>query len=404
MSAPFDVRQHLETPELKAFAKEVRDFIHSNLPDYIRAQVAEERMDLSKEDQRRWHKILHAKGWGCPSWPVEYGGTGWSDEQSYIFEREIALADAPRPMIFGAGMLGPTAIEFGTQDQKQRILPGIANGDVFWCQGFSEPNAGSDLASLQTRAVRDGEHYMVNGSKIWISEGHIADRMFGLFRTDSSGRKQQGITFLTLDMKAPGVTISPIVTFDGGHEVNQVFFQDVEVAVEDRLGEEHDGWKLAKYLLGLERFGTAEVSRSMASYQRLRELSCRIPTHEGMLIDDRDFARRMAEAGVELRALELTEMRFLFGPGGADALGAEASMLKVRGTEVQHMILELTMEAVSHHAKVDIRDLDARADCPAGPSEARHAARAYFNFRKTAIYSGSNEIQKNIIAKAVLGL
>ncbi len=404
MSASFDVRQHLETRELCAFRAEVRDFIRSNLPDEIRAKVAEERMDLTREDMQRWHKILQSKGWGCPSWPVAHGGTGWSDEQSYIFEREIALADAPRPMVFGTGMLGPTAIEYGTEEQKERILPGIASGDVVWCQGFSEPNSGSDLASLQTRAVRDGERYVVNGSKIWTSDGHFADRMFGLFRTDSSGRKQQGITFLTLDMKVPGITVTPIITFDGGHEVNQVFFEDVEVPVEDRLGEEHDGWKLAKYLLGMERFGTAEVSRSMASCKRLRELACRIPAGEGMLIDDRDFARRMAEAETELRALELTEMRFLFGPGGADALGAEASMLKVRGTEVQHLLLELAMEAVAHHARVDVGDLEENAGCPAGPGEARYVSRAYFNFRKTAIYSGSNEIQKNIIAKAVLGL
>jgi hypothetical protein len=404
MSSGFDVRQHLQTPELKAFEEEARDFIRSNLPPDIRAKVAEERMDLTREDQQRWHKILHSKGWACPSWPVAYGGTGWSDEQSYIFEREIALCNAPRPMTFGTGMLGPTAIEFGTEEQKARILPGIVNGDVFWCQGFSEPNAGSDLASLQTRAERRDDHYIVNGSKIWTSDGHIADRMFGLFRTDSSGRKQQGITFLTLDMKVAGITVVPIRTFDGGHEVNQVFFEDVRVPLEDRLGEENDGWKLAKYLLGLERFGTAEVSRSMASMNRLKLLAHRLPAGGGRLIEDRDYARRLAEAESELRALELTEMRFLFGPGGADALGAEASMLKVRGTEVQHLILELMVEALAGHAHLDIGDLEASGDAPAGPREARYASRAYFNFRKTAIYSGSNEIQKNIIAKAVLGL
>jgi len=400
----FDLRQHLETPDLVAFRGQVRSFIRENLPDEIRAKAADERMDLPKQDQVGWHKILHDKGWACPSWPKDHGGTGWSDEQAFIFEREIALADAPRPMIYGVGMLAPCIIEFGTEAQKERFLPGIASGDVFWCQGFSEPNAGSDLASLKTSAARDGDHYVVNGSKIWTSEGHLADWMFGLFRTDTSGKKQHGITFLMFDMASPGVTVRPIHTYDGGHEVNQVFFEDVRVPVDQRLGEEHGGWGIAKYLLGLERFGTAEVSRSMASLARLKKLARRLEVEGRPLIEQVDYAERLADVEIELKALELTEMRFLFGPGGADALGAEASMLKVRGTEVQQALLELTMEALGPYGSVDVGDPETCERVPAGPMEVRHAARAYFNYRKTAIYSGSNEIQKNIIAKIVLGL
>ena len=400
----FDLSQHLETPELVAFREEVRAFIRSNLPDDIRAKTADDRMDLPKEDQQRWHAILAEKGWSVPAWPVEHGGCGWSDEQAYIFEREIALADAPRPMIYGVGMLAPCILAFGTKAQKEHFLPGIASGETFWCQGFSEPNSGSDLASLQTRAVRDGDHYVVNGSKIWTSEGHLADWMFGLFRTDSAGRKQQGISFLMLDMSTPGIEVKPIVTYDGGHEVNQVFFEDVRVPVDQRLGEEHEGWNIAKHLLGLERFGTAEVSRSMAALSRLKTMVRTLEAEGRPLVEHDDFADRLADVEIELKALELTEMRFLFGPGGADALGAEASMLKVRGTEVQQTILELMMEALGPYAHVDAGDPEGLADVPAGPPQVRHAARAYFNYRKTAIYSGSNEIQKNIIAKIVLGL
>lgn len=400
----FDLRRHLETPELVAFRDEVRAFIRANLPDGIRAKIADDRMDIPKEDQCRWHKILSEKGWSVPNWPVAHGGCGWSDEQFYIFEREIALADAPRPMIYGVGMLAPCILEFGTEAQKERFLPGIASGDVAWCQGFSEPNSGSDLASLQTRAERDGDDYVVNGSKIWTSEGHLADWIFGLFRTDSSGKKQYGISFLMFDMTSPGIEVKPIITYDGGHEVNQVFFDNVRVPVGQRLGEEHQGWGIAKHLLGLERFGTAEVSRSMAAMARLKVLARTVEAEGRPLIDHLDFAERLVDVEIELKALELTEMRFLFGPGGADALGAEASMLKVRGTEVQQSILELIMETLGPYAHVDAGDPETLVAVPAGPDHVRHAARAYFNYRKTAIYSGSNEIQKNIIAKIVQGL
>ena len=264
--------------DIEQFREQVRSFIRQNLPTELKDIVACERMDIPKELQRHWHRTLQSRGWGCPSWPREYGGPGWNDLQHYVFEREIALADAPRPMVYGVGMLAPTLMEFGTEQQKAEYLPRIQNADDFWCQGYSEPGAGSDLASLKSRAINKGDHYVVNGSKMWTSEAHIADRMFGLFRTDSSGKKQYGITFLLLDMDAPGVEVQPIATYDGaGREINQVFFKDVQVPVQNRVGEEHQGWGIAKYLLGLERFGTAEVSRSMRTLEKVKNLLGRMP-------------------------------------------------------------------------------------------------------------------------------
>ncbi len=384
--------------DIEAFRREVRGFIRTHLPDEIRCQVAEEQMDLSREDLIRWHKILNEQGgWGCPNWPVEHGGPGWNFEQQYVFERELALNDAPRLMIYGVGMLGPTLMEFGSDEQKRLFLPPILRGDVYWCQGFSEPNAGSDLAALKCRADRDGDDYVVNGSKIWTSDAHHADWIFGLYRTASDGKKQHGITFLLIDLDSPGITLRPLLTFEGTHEVNQVFFDDVRVPARQRLGEEHRGWTYAKYLLGLERFGTAEISRSMASLGRLKSLVADIAADEGGTYY-RDAADNVE---IELRALELTEQRLLFGPGGPDAMGPEASMLKVRGTELQQRILELSMEALGPVGQID-RPRDAQLGSNRASFE--QAGRNYFNYRKTSIYAGSNEIQKNIIAKAVLGL
>ena len=401
-----DVRNRFETAELRAFRREVRDFVRASLPEDIRRKVAQERMDLPRDDQQRWHKILRAKGWACPGWPKAYGGAAFSDDQRYVFERELALGDAPRWMIYGEGMLGPTVMAFGTDAQKKRILPDILEGDVFWCQGFSEPNAGSDLASLQCKAERatddGGDHYVLNGSKMWTSEAHIADWMFGLFRTDNSGRKQEGITFLMLDLKSPGVTVRPIVLFEGTPEVNQVFFDNVRVPVENRLGDEHKGWTIAKHMLSLERFGTAEVSRSMASLARLKGfLKDQDPFHHAP--EQRDaIERRVAELEMELDALEITEVRFLFTQDGANEVGPEASMLKVRGTEIQADIFELSMICAGGAALGARRD-ESAADIGA-TRRFQDSAYPYFNFRKTMIYAGSNEIQRNIIAKAVLGL
>ena len=273
----------LNTPpfdqELEQFRLQVREAIRQNLPDDIRTLVAREQMDLPKEAQRRWHRILRdLGGWCCPSWPKQYGGPGFSDAQQYIFEQELALNDAPRLMVYGVGMLGPTLFEYGTDEQKQRFLPDILNANTFWCQGFSEPGAGSDLASLKCQANWDTDHFIVNGSKIWTSEAHIADWIFGLFRTDTGERKQQGITFLMIDMASAGISVRPLELFEGTHEVNEVHFDNVAVPKENLVGLKNDGWKIGKYLLGLERFGTAEVSRTKASLQRLRKLAyCDVP-------------------------------------------------------------------------------------------------------------------------------
>ncbi|MDH3690815.1 MAG: acyl-CoA dehydrogenase family protein, partial [Gammaproteobacteria bacterium] len=294
----------------------------------------------------------------------------------------------------------------GTKEQKQRFLPGILTGEDFWCQGYSEPNSGSDLASLRCRAERDGNDYIINGTKIWTTDGHKADFMFGLFRTDSTGKKQHGITFLMLDIRSPGVSMTPIITFEGGHEVNQVFFDNVRVPVKNRLGEENLGWSIAKYVLGLERFGTAEVSRSLPSLNRLKKIAATEMSGGEPLINDHGFAEKLADVEIDLRALEITEQRFLFGPGGPDAMGPEASMLKIRGTEVQQMITELTAEALGYYAQPYVPEqLEAgHNEELIGRLEVGYASSNYFNMRKTSIYSGSNEIQKNIIAKAVLGL
>lgn len=394
------------TPEQEAFREEVRSFIQARLPTDIKRQVQHEAHDLSREDYQRWQRLLYEHGWGAPGWPVEYGGAGWSHEQLFIFERELALNDAPRPLLLQTNMVGPAILEFGTEEQKAQFLPNILTYDDIWCQGYSEPNAGSDLASLQCKAVLDGDHYILNGSKTWTSDGHKANMMFGLFRTDSSGKKQHGITFLLLDFTAPGIEVTPITTIDGGHEVNQTFFTNVRVPVANRLGEEHKGWTIAKYVLGLERFGTAEVSRSQASLKRLKEIAAREISAGKPLLQDPVFAAAIAQTEIELRAVEVTEQRFLFGPGGPDAMGAEASMLKIRGTEVQQRIHELTVEALGYYAHACVPEQleEGYNEMPVGPMESGFASNVHFNMRKTSIFSGSNEIQKNIIAKAVLGL
>jgi hypothetical protein len=392
----------LDRPDLRAFRDEARQAIRRHLPDDIRRIVASELMELPREMQLRWQRILYdLGGWSCPNWPGQHGGPGWTFEQQYIFERELALGDAPRVMSFGVQMLGPSLIAHGNEAQQARFLPPILKGEVVWCQGFSEPNAGSDLAALKCRAERDGADYVVNGSKMWTTDGHIADWMFGLFRTDASGKKQHGITFLLLDMKSPGVTLRPIRTFDGGTEVNQVFLDNVRVPVGQRLGEEHKGWGIAKYLLGLERLGIAEVSRSMATLRRVRD-AARRRVGGRKLLDDPAFSLALAKREIELLALESLERRVLFGPGGPEALGPEASILKLVGTEVQQGLLELLMDAQGIHAMADL-PVTAQDD-PVLPPGARFAARGFYNFRKTSIYGGSNEIQKEILAKTVLRL
>ncbi|MBN36002.1 MAG: pimeloyl-CoA dehydrogenase large subunit [Rhodospirillaceae bacterium] len=393
--------------DLEAFRVDVRAFVRANLPDDIRRKVRREHAGLTPTDVSRWMRILYDHGgWSVPSWPVEHGGPGWSYEQQYTFERECALNDAPPLNVFSSGMVGPALIEFGNDDHKQRFLPGLANGDIILCQGYSEPNAGSDLASLQCKAERDGDEYVINGTKIWTSDATHANWMFGLFRTDSSGKKQHGISLLLIDMASPGLTISPIESFEGGDELNQTYFDNVHVPVGNRVGEENKGWGIGKYILGMERFGSAEVSRTMAMMARLKDVASREPAHGGRLIDDPHFAAALARAEISLRQVELTEQRMLFGPGGPDAMGFEASLLKVRGTEVQQQVMGLMVEALGAYGPMAIEDVAADGDNtePLGPDAAVHASRIFYNLRKSTIWGGSTEVQKNIIAKAVLGL
>lgn len=392
------------SPELEEFRTTVREFIRENLPEDIQRMVATEQMDLPREAQARWHRILRDRGgWCCPSWPSQYGGPQWNDAQQYIFEQELALNDAPRLMIYGVGMLGPTLFKYGSEFQKETILPDILDANTFWCQGFSEPNSGSDLASLKCEAQRVGDEYIINGSKIWTSEAHIADWIFGLFRTGKGARKQQGITFLMIDLSTPGITIEPLLLFESTHEVNQVYFEDVRVPVENRVGMEDHGWEIGKHLLGLERFGTAEVSRTKASLERLRRIAHSEVPGGSRLIDDASFAEQFDKLEISLHALEMTERRFLLDEDASKSLGAEASMLKVRGTEIQCDVFRLTAQAGAHFSQIDLpRDqIDSDSNTPYLPG---HSARNYFNYRKTPIYSGSNEIQRNIVAKAALGL
>ncbi len=390
--------------DLEDFRALVRDFIRAELPDDIRKMVACEQMDLPREAQVRWHRILRDRGgWCCPSWPAQYGGPGWSDEQQYIFERELSLNDAPRLMVYGVGMLGPTLFEYGTEQQKQRFLPQILDADTLWCQGFSEPGSGSDLASLQCRMRLDGDHFIVEGSKIWTSEAHIADWIFGLFRSSTGERKQHGISFLLIDLSSPGISVKPLKLFEDTHEVNQVFFAQVRVPRENVIGELGQGWEIGKYLLSLERFGTAEVSRTKASMKRLTQLAFAPIDGGSRLIDNVDFAERYCRIERSLHALEMTERRMLLGDQRAEAIGAGASMLKICGTEIQSDVFRLTAEASAHFACIDLPRSGAGFDSD-NPYTASDAARNYFNYRKTPIYSGSNEIQRNIIAKAELGL
>ncbi len=390
--------------KLEQFRRTTRQFIRSTLPDDIRELVARERMDLPREAQVRWHRILRDRGgWCCPSWPKSYGGPGWSDAEQYIFEHELSLNNAPRLMIYGVGMLGPTLFKYGTEQQKAHFLPKILNAETFWCQGFSEPDSGSDLASLQCRMTAQGDEYVVSGSKIWTSEAHLADWIFGLFRSSHGERKQQGISFLMIDLASPGVSVQPLKIFENTHEVNQVFFDQVRVPKQNVVGEVDHGWEIGKYLLSLERFGTAEVSRTKASMKRLTHLAFAKNPGPDRLIDNVDFAERYCRIERSLHALEMTERRMLVGDRASDAIDTSASMLKIRGTEIQSDVFRLTAEAHAHFAAINLPD-DAPAYVIDNPNQADDAARNYFNYRKTPIYSGSNEIQRNIIAKAELGL
>ena len=383
-----------------AFRDEVRAWLAANLPADIRDKVTSYR-HLAREDYIRWHKILAAKGWSVPHWPVEWGGTGWNITQRYIFDEEFGLAGAPALPPFGPTMCAAVLFRFGTPAQKDRFLPRIREGDDFWVQGYSEPGAGSDLAALKMRAERRGDHYVVSGQKTWTTLGHYGDWIFCLVRSDTTvAKRQEGISFLLIDMKTPGITVQPLILMDGGHEVNEVFFDDVKVPLENLVYEENKGWTVAKYLLGHERMGSGSVGASRRELAALRALAAREQKNGRPLLDDARFRDRLSRAEIELDALELTAMRFLdkMRKTGQPP-GADVSMLKIRGTEIQQAITELMMQAAGPSAQ-PFAAVDGGA---VDPVVSRYSPR-YFNYRKTSIYAGSNEIQRNIIAKMTLGL
>ncbi len=366
-----------------AFRDEVRAWLARNLPQDLKERV--ERFEhLSKDDLLRWHKILAKKGWVAPAWPKEWGGTGWNVVQRYIFEEELGYAGGPPLMPFGLAMCAPVLLAFGTEAQKKRFLPRIYQGEDFWCQGYSEPGSGSDLASLKTKAARVNDKYIVNGQKIWTTLAHYADWIFCLVRTDpSSEKRQEGISFLLIDMKTPGITVRPLILLDGAHEVNEVFFDDVEVPLENRVHDEGKGWTVAKYLLGYERMNTGRIGESKRQLARLKEFA-------SSKMNDMRFRDRLSRLEVELMALEITNLRFLDRMRRtAQPPGADVSMLKIKGTEIQQGITELMLQATDPAASDPMSDA---------------IARRYLSMRKTTIYAGSNEIQRNIIAKMTLGL
>ncbi len=394
------------TSEEIGFRDEVRAFMRDQVPEATRRKMIDGRR-LAKDDLVEWQRILNKKGWAVPHWPQQWGGTGWNSVRLYIFRDEMQQTPAPEPLAFGVNMVGPVIIAFGNEAQKKQFLPRIANLDDWWCQGFSEPGAGSDLASLKTIARRDGGHYIVNGQKTWTTLAQYADWIFCLVRTDATAKKQEGISFLLIDMKTPGITVRPIQTIDGGHEVNEVFFDDVRVPVENLIGQENKGWDYAKFLLGNERSGIARIGISKARLRRLKELAALERVDDLPLIEDRAFRLKIAAIEVELKALEMTQLRVVAAQreGGSGRPDPASSILKIKGSELQQAISELLMDVVGPYALPDQRpDTERWNEPPVGPDWAETLAPNYFNMRKVSIYGGTNEIQKNIIAKEILGL
>ncbi len=395
------------SPEENAFRAEVRKFMQTEVPLAVRRKVIEGR-ELTKQDIVTSHKTLHKRGWATPGWPKEWGGTGWSPIQFYMFGEEMQVNGVPSPVGFNVSMHGPVLIQFGTEKQKKYHLPRIAACDDWWCQGFSEPGSGSDLASLQTSAVRYGDHYVVNGQKIWTTLAQYADWCFLLVRTDPAAKKQLGISYLMVEMKTPGITVRPIVTIDGSKEVNEVFFDNVKIPAENLVGEENRGWDCAKYLLGNERTGIARVGVSKMRVARIKELARKVPSGGGSLMDDERFAEKVAAVEVELKALEMTQLRVVSEDAKAVRGGKPnpaSSILKIKGSELQQATTELLMEVAGPLSLpyVPHDDMLGHNEAPIGYEWASPTAPAYFNNRKVSIYGGTNEIQHNIIAKAVLG-
>jgi alkylation response protein AidB-like acyl-CoA dehydrogenase len=393
------------TAEEAAFRQQVRSFMQEKLPADIRHKVLNG-LIVERDDYVRWQRILHEQGWGAPAWPAQFGGPGWNATQQYIFEEESAAAGAPRAIPFGLKMVAPVIMAFGSPAQQQRFLPKILAAEEWWCQGYSEPGAGSDLASLKMRAVREGDHYVVNGQKTWTTLGQYADWIFCLVRTDPEAKPQRGISFLLIPMNSPGITVRPIITMDGAHEVNEVYFEDVRVPVENLIGEENKGWTYAKFLLGHERTNIAGIGIAKRELARLKRVALQEKKNGKPLLKDPMFAARVAQVEVDLTALEITNLRVLSAEAEHRAPGPEASILKIKGTEIQQAITELLTQAVGPYA------LQLRREAMAagyqgehiGPDYATPLAAGYLNMRKLSIYGGSNEIQKNIISQMILGL
>ena len=388
-----------------AFRQEVRDFLRTQLPAPIRHKISNG-LHLARDEHVAWQRTLHARGWGGPSWPKEFGGTGWTPSELYIFEEECALAAAPRLISFGLRMLAPVLMAFGSAAQQSRYLPKILAAEEWWCQGYSEPGAGSDLASLKTRAELRGDHYLVNGQKTWTTLGQHADWIFCLVRSDAAAKAQRGISFLLIDMKSPGVSVRPIITLDGAHEVNEVWLENVEVPVANRVGEENKGWTYAKFLLGHERTNIAGIGIAKRELARLQRIAAAELKNGRALAEDPLFAAKMAQVEIDLMALEITCLRVLAAEAEHQTPGAEASILKIKGTEIQQTLSELLLQAAGPYAQPMVRAAFA-ADWSGesvGPAYAAPLAAQYCNLRKLSIFGGSNEIQKNIIAQMILGL
>jgi alkylation response protein AidB-like acyl-CoA dehydrogenase len=397
------------SPGDQAFRDEVRRFLDDNLSEDLR-EAGRKTGGVFADFAAglRWHKVLAKRGWSAPTWPQEFGGTGWNATQRYVFARESAAADAPRVFSMGIRMVGPVIMKFGTPEQQAKYLPPIVAGDVTFCQGYSEPGSGSDLASLKTRAVRDGDDYVINGTKIWTTGAHIADHMFCLVRTATEGKPQDGISFVLIDsMQTPGLSVKPIVTLAGDHEVNQVFFDNVRTPVANRIGPENAGWTVAKYLLEYERGGDAYTPNLYARLDDVRRIARQeAGDGSGRLIEERGFAERLAEAELSIQALEMIELEVLSALSKGRNPGAVSSQMKVRGSETLQALDHLGVEALAWYAapfEPEARMLGHNAPTVV-PEAGLTAMPLYLNNRAASIYAGSNEIQRNIVAKAVLGL
>ncbi len=393
------------TEDERQFQAEVRQFMADKLPKRT-AHKVKNNLRLTKEDMEEWHTLLNEAGYLTGHWPEQFGGKGWNGVYRSIFDEEMSLAYGPRILPFGLNMLAPVLMAFGSSEQQQYYLPRIANGDDWWCQGYSEPGAGSDLASLKMTAVRDGDHYVLNGQKTWTTLGQHANKIFCLVRTSNEGKRQEGISFILVDMDTPGVEVRPIILLEGTHEVNEVWFTDVRVPVEHLVGEENKGWTYAKYLLVHERSGIAGVGMAMAGLEHLKAIATDQQKDGKPLLEDPFFAARLSEIEIDLAAMRTSHLRVTQADSDGAPPGPETSMLKVKGTVLRQEINDLTRRALGPYAMPFVSEaLDAGYnEEPIGPDYAAGIAADYFNHRKTSIYGGSNEVQRGIVAKMMMGL